>query len=201
MENNKPLIVVLSRNYSTGLSVIRSLGIAGYTVDLIASANKEGQSSAIGSSRYINNYIEVLADKVKADGDDELLAELLKYKEMYDNKPVLFPTDDYTTSVMDLNRGVLDDIFIMPKVAGGAAGDLKHLMDKSVQSRVAAEAGINVPAEWVISLRDKEIQIPEDVVYPCYCKPLESSLGYKQEMAVCRNRSELLSHLSVLRGK
>ena len=201
MESNKPLIVVMSRNYSIGLSVIRSLGAEGYTVDLIASAYKEGQSNAIASSRYINRAVEVLARKVKADGDDDLLNELLKYKGRYSNKPVLFPTDDYTTSVMDLNRGVLDDIFIMPKVAGGAAGDLKHLMDKSVQSRIAAEAGINVPAEWVISLRDKEIQIPEDVVYPCYCKPLESSLGYKQEMAVCRNRSELLSHLSVLRGK
>ena len=43
-EKKKPLIVVLSRNYSTGLSVIRSLGTAGYTVDLIASAVKEGKS-------------------------------------------------------------------------------------------------------------------------------------------------------------
>ncbi|MDY2679846.1 MAG: hypothetical protein SOV50_04245, partial [Lentihominibacter sp.] len=201
MNKNKPLVVVMSRNYSTGLSIIRSLGIEGYPVDLIASANRTGQSATIAGSKYINNYVEVIAKKVELDRDEALLKELLKYKGKYDNKPVLFPTDDYTTSVMDLNRGVLEDIFIMPKVAGGAAGDLKHLMDKSVQSRIAAEAGINVPAEWVISLRDNEIQIPEDVVYPCYCKPLESSLGYKQEMAVCRNRSELLSHLSVLRGK
>ena len=42
--NNKPLVVVLSRNYSTGISVIRSLGAAGYTVDLVASAFREGRS-------------------------------------------------------------------------------------------------------------------------------------------------------------
>ena len=45
------LVVVLSRNYSTGLSVIRSLGEAGYTVDLIASALKEGRSLAISKSK------------------------------------------------------------------------------------------------------------------------------------------------------
>ena len=134
MNKNKPLVVVMSRNYSTGLSIIRSLGIEGYPVDLIASANRTGQSATIAGSKYINNYVEVIAKKVELDRDEALLKELLKYKGKYDNKPVLFPTDDYTTSVMDLNRGVLEDIFIMPKVAGGAAGDLKHLMDKSVQS-------------------------------------------------------------------
>ena len=41
-EKNAPLVLVLARNYSTGLSVIRSLGAAGYTVDLIASAYKKG---------------------------------------------------------------------------------------------------------------------------------------------------------------
>ena len=199
MNRKKPLVVVLSRNYSTGLSVIRSLGSVGYTVDLIASANKEGRSNWIASSKYVNRFVEIISEKVKGDTDNILLEELLTYAGKYDVKPVLFPTDDYTTSVMDVNRSVLDDIFIMPYIADGKAGALKHFMDKSVQSVIAAEAGIDVPEEWVISLRDDEIEIPEDIIYPCYCKPIESSLGYKQEMRVCMDRDELASYLHHLR--
>ena len=40
----KPLVIVLSRNYSTGLGIIRSLGAAGYTVDMVASTKKKGSS-------------------------------------------------------------------------------------------------------------------------------------------------------------
>ena len=72
------LVVVLSRNYSTGLSVIRSLGEAGYTVDLIASAAREGRSLAISKSRYLRNTAEVVSQKVDSGKDEELLARLLE---------------------------------------------------------------------------------------------------------------------------
>ena len=61
---------------------------------------------------------------------NKLLEELLKYAGKYDKKPVLFPTDDYTTSVMDLNRSVLEEHFIMPTIVGGGDGCLTHHMDK-----------------------------------------------------------------------
>ncbi len=46
-------VVVLSRNHSTGLSVIRSLGEAGYDVDLVASANGKGKSELAAVSKYV----------------------------------------------------------------------------------------------------------------------------------------------------
>ena len=108
MKDNKPLVVVLSRNYSTGLSVIRSLGAAGYTVDLVASAYKPGTSRIASSSKYVRKSVEVVSAKVKeGEGDTGLLDELLKYAGQNEQKPVIFPTDDYTTSVMDQNREVL----------------------------------------------------------------------------------------------
>ena len=65
MDKNEKLVVVLSRNYSTGLSVIRSLGTAGYTVDLVASAPREGASSFIAQSKFVRNAYESVAKKVK----------------------------------------------------------------------------------------------------------------------------------------
>ena len=197
--NNKPLVVVLSRNYSTGISVIRSLGAAGYTVDLVASAFREGRSQVAACSRYVRKSVEVVSKKVK-DGDDaELLDELLKYKGMCDEKPVLFPTDDYTASIMDQNREKLKSIFIMPEIVGGGEGTMTEHMGKIKQSELARKAGLPVPKEWSISLRGDRVVIPEDMVYPCFCKPMESITGYKREMAKCEDETELLSHLNRLR--
>ena len=204
MKNTKPLVIVLSRNYSTGLSVIRSLGAAGYTVDLVASAYKVGTSRIAASSKYVRKSVEVVSKKVKegeGEGQNGLVTELLKYAGQYEQKPVIFPTDDYTTSVMDQNREVLQEHFIMPTIVGGGNGCLTDHMDKTLQAKLAQEAGLLTPQEWIISLADEEIQIPEDMVYPCFCKPIESVTGYKREMARCKNRRALRSHLRKLQKK
>ena len=198
----KPIVVVLTRNYSTGVSVIRALGKAGYTVDAIASAVKEGKSRLVEASKYVNKYQEIVSPKISNNNDDVLIDALLKYGDMQTDgvKPVLLPTDDYTTSVMDLNRETLEKIFLMPGVAGGGNGTLKHLMDKSVQSRIARSVGIDTPKEWVISLRS-DIVIPDDMVYPCWCKPIESSMGYKTEMKKCDDGESLIAHLYKLQDR
>lgn len=200
LDCKKPLVVVLSRNYSTGLSVIRSLGCEGYTVDLVASATGEGNSGSIASSKYIRKHIEVVSEKVKDTSDTELIETLLSYADECEEKAVLLPTDDYTTSVMDLNRDKLSEIFIMPEIVGGSQGDLKHFMNKAVQGEIARHVGILTPKEWVVSLATDKIDLPKDLIYPCYCKPLESSMGYKQEMAKCNNSDELLEHLYALQS-
>ncbi len=198
MKNKKPLVIVLSRSYSTGLSVIRSLGAAGYTVDLVASAHKAGVSEIAARSKYVRNYVEVVSKKVKDGEDSELIDALLKYAGTTENKIVLFPADDYTTAIMDLNRSVLEEHFIMPTIFGGGDGILTRHMDKTVQGEMARRAGLLTPKEWIISL-ENEVNIPEDMIYPCFCKPIESITGYKKEMAKCENEAELESHLSRLR--
>ena len=122
MREKDALVIVLSRNYSTGLSVIRSLGAAGYTVDLVASSYKEGTSAIAACSKYVRNSVEVLSRKIKGDAGNGLVDELLKYAGKYEEKPVLFPTDDYTASVMDMNRNFLREDFIMPSMVGGGEG-------------------------------------------------------------------------------
>ena len=200
MENkNNRLVVVLSRNYSTGLAVIRSLGAAGYTVDLVASARRKGQSVLASSSKYVRNSVEVVSKKVKSGGDEKLLEELMKYQGLPE-KPVLFPTDDYTASIMDLNRDQLQDVFIMPYIVGGGQGSIMNRMDKTVQGALAREVGLLTPKEWIIPLNE-EFTVPEDMVFPCFVKPLESVTGYKREMKVCQTPEGLIRHLDKLRYK
>ena len=200
MENkSNRLVVVLSRNYSTGLAVIRSLGAAGYTVDLVASARREGQSILASSSKYVRTSVEVVSKKVKSGGDEKLLEELMKYQGLPE-KPVLFPTDDYTASIMDLNRNQLQDVFIMPYIVGGGQGSIMNRMDKTVQGALAREVGLLTPKEWIIPLNE-EFTVPEDMVFPCFVKPLESVTGYKREMKVCQTPEGLIRHLDKLRYK
>lgn len=200
MSEKQTLVVVLSRNYSTGLSVVRSLGKAGYVVDLVTSAKSEGRSAMLTSSKYVRNSVEVVSSKVKEGEDTDLLDALLAYKGQCEEKPVLLPTDDYTASVMEQYKLQLADIFAMPGIVEGEH-DLTYFMNKSIQCEIAERAGFLAPKCWTVSLREDEIPIPEDMVYPCYCKPIESFSGYKTEMARCNNREELEAHLSYLKGR
>ena len=137
-------VVVLSRNYSTGLSVIRSLGKAGYAVDFIASSNKGGKSQLAAVSKYVIDQVEIVSDKVNRDGDAKIISELLKYQNSQD-KLVLIPTDDYTASVVDNNKDILKEIFVVPEVVGSKAGELTRLMNKSVQAEISRNAGFITP--------------------------------------------------------
>lgn len=196
---SEKLVVILSRVHSTGLSVTRCLGKAGYTIDLIASTHTADDNLFITSSKYIRNFIEVVSDKDRYGEDEAILFELLKYKGKYDNKPVLFPTDDYSSAVIDTYRVELEEVFVMPGVVNGRAGDLKILTDKTIQNKMAHEVGLLTAKEWVVSLR-KEIIIPDDIIYPCFVKPIESITGYKTEMAKCQDEDELRRHLYRLKN-
>ena len=194
----KQLVLVLARNYSTGLSVIRSLGAAGYTVDLIAGAYKKGALDIAACSKYVNKTVEIVSKKGSSSGESKLLEVLYRYVGQYKQKPVIFPTDDYTASVVDQNRVALEKYFIMPSIAGGGEGSLTACMDKTFQMELAKQAGILTPLQWMISL-NAPISIPENMVYPCFCKPIESISGYKKEMKACKDEAELREHLVNLR--
>lgn len=205
MDKSKQLVVVVSRSHATGIGIIRALGLSGYTVDLVASVRLAGISEYASKSKFIRKYCEVVSPKFhfRDETDEALIEVLLGYEEESKQglKPVLFSTDDYTASIIDQNRERLKHIFIMPEIVGGDEGAMTEVMDKTVQGNLARECGILTPLEWNYSLKERTLTIPEDMVYPCFVKPIESISGYKNEMAVCKNRTELKEHLLKLQKK
>lgn len=199
LENSKPLVIVLSRNYSTGLGVIRSLGAAGYNIDLIASTKKNGSSVIAASSKYVHNSVEVVTSKIQGDKGTEIMEILEKYAKTHKERMVLFPVDDFTTSIVDANREALKGSFCMPEIRGGLFESINQVMDKQVQGELARKVGLLTPEEWIVSLR-KSIEIPTDIKYPCFVKPLQSISGHKTEMAVCNDYSELEAHLADMKN-
>ena len=197
MSSSKPLVIVLSRNYSTGLGVIRSLGSAGYTVDLIASVKKNGSSVIASCSKYVRKSVEVLSRKIQGDSGEGIIRELMKYAGSGE-RIVLFPADDYTASIVADNYDALSKHFLIPATVGERPIPLHKAMDKSRQSELARECGISTISEWVIDLRG-DIIIPDDIIYPCFVKPAQSINGSKSEMRVCSDRGELSEHLGAMK--
>lgn len=194
LKNSNPPVIVLSRNYSTGLGVIRSLGAEGYKVNLIASVKKRGSSIIASSSKYVQGSVEILTEKIQGDSGSELIDVLLEYAKTYKDKIVLFPVDDFTASIVDSNRNILKECFLMPKITEKSELSLVEAMDKTLQSRMAKKAGLLTPLEWIISLSG-DINIPNDIVYPCFVKPLQSISGSKKEMTICNSETDLKNHL------
>lgn len=189
----KPLVIVLSRNYSTGLGIIRSLGAAGYTVDMVASTKKKGSSIIASCSKYVRNSVEVISPKIQGDSGYGLIQALMKYNNEDNGRIILFPADDFTASVVDAYRDILKENFVIPFIGEGDKS-VVSMMDKTIQGELARNAGILTPREWIIPLT-KNIVIPEDVVFPCFVKPLQSITGHKTEMTVCCGEDELKDHL------
>lgn len=199
MKSIKPLIVVLSRNYSTALGVIRSLGIAGYEIDLIASVKKKGSSKQISCSKYIRKSREILMPDIRNDNGEDIVGALMEYASIDDRQIVLFPTDDVTMAIIDRNRDNLRQHFIMPCINKGE-GSILEYMDKNIQSDMASRAGLSTPEQTVVSLKSNYEAKCEEVKFPCFVKPVDSISGYKTEMKKCKDFHELISHLNWLKS-
>lgn len=185
-------VIVLSRNYSTGLGLVRALGDAGYTVDLIAFVLNHGSSVICAKSKYINKAKEInISDSIE-DAENVLVSLMEEYKDLPGSK-ILFPADDYTAVLADGARRKLDSSFLAPHIIEKDSF-IADLMNKNIQTKLAREAGITTVPEWTLSLRE-EIKIPDNIIYPCFVKPMQSISGQKLEMAVINEADELKSHL------
>lgn len=197
MTNNE-LIIVLSRNYSTGLGVIRSLGEAGFTVDLIYSSQSKRDFIIPSSSKFLRKSTFIKSRKNEKSGSD-IFNILMEYDVTGFDKVMLFPADDFDVSVIDAHSDELKKKYVFPytKLEGMT---LNLCMEKTFQAEQAKKYGIPVPKEWIVGLYD-ELVIPEDMVYPCFVKPLKSNAGFKSEMKRCRTKKELRMHLKHLQSR
>lgn len=194
MGDNKPLVIVLSQNFSTGLNIIRSVGAAGYTVDLIASVSTKGASEVAAKSKYVRSAVEVLHKKGRTEASDQaLLAELLKYAGKNQCKPVLIPAYDHAITFMDQNRSVLEEHFVMPGIIGGGDGALTDRMDAAFQMTMAQDAGLRVAQEWSFPV-DEELVISEDVIFPCVCSFVYESGVVGKKKSICSDPDELVHY-------
>lgn len=196
MDYSNIITIVLGWNYSTSLGVVRSLGMAGYIVDLFFVAKAVGSSRITASSKYLRR----VAEHIGRD-DDAIIAELENIYSNEDGQCILMPTDDYTSSLIDRYHQRLSSKFLTPFAGDEEDGAITRLMDKSLQAEKASSFGLRtIRYEKVFLPEAGEIQIPEGVEYPCFVKPLVSLDGRKTEMRKDDSETELREHLEMMRA-
>ena len=185
-------ILVLGKNYSTPLGVIRSLGKTGYTVEMLYISKKVAEAQILEKCKYLSRLVIV-----NEENDRKVMEALKADFPARSVEYLLFPTDDYSASLIDRYREELRD-YRMPHVIGDS---VTRMMDKSVQNELATEVGFRTPREWIVSLEKEPVMIPEGIPYPCFIKPMVSAKGGKLGIRKCENREELEKGLAYMREK
>ncbi len=194
MKNKKkdsPLAIVFGRNYTTRLCLIRAAGIFGCEVVSIQTQRNQKKIQRIDSSSKF-----VVESRIcNEPNQEELINLILSYKNE-DRKIVLLPADDYAAATIDSNMQVLGSEFLMPHI-NHTQGAIVKLMDKSYQKKIAERVGLNVVNSWIANYQDGVYSIPENILFPCFIKPIECySCGpLKKYLVRCDTEEQLKTTL------
>lgn len=184
--------IIIGKNYSTSLGIIESLGKAGYRCAVIKLINRKPRYK---TPELISKYV-VKYEYAKDLDDADIISRLRKYVER--SKIALFPSDDYSASLLDRYYDELCSDFFVPNM-NLKSGELSAFMDKQYQKKTAKQYGIRVAKCWSIDLSIDRIQFADDIIYPCFTKPL-SSIGLpKTFIKKCFSKEDLMSQLNTIK--
>ena len=185
----KQRVVVIGRNYTSRLGMIRAVGMAGYDVTVIRTHGLPSTKEIDGYSKYVKEYLFA-----KEPNRDELISLLLTLKSSYE-KTIIIPVDDYAASTIDEHVDLLKSDFLFPSI-NLEQGAVNRLMDKNLQKQLARQTGLSVSEGWVVDINNHSYTLPSDIVYPVFPKPQISFRGNKRCMRKCSNELALRSVLN-----
>ena len=96
-------IIVIGRNYTSRLGMIRALGRAGHDVYVIQT---NGTRDIDSRSKFIKGYY-----RAEEPNRELLISTIIQIQEEFGEKFILIPVDDYAASVIDENIEVFKDKF------------------------------------------------------------------------------------------
>ena len=172
-------MLVFGGNHHNTLGVLRSLGRRGVRPDLLL-VDPDNQGY-VSKSRYIDRLY------LCATYADALICLKENYQHKSDRTAVIC-TSDYAIGLVDENRDVLLDKFILPGTR--QQGFVGKYMDKNVMAEVAAQAGLILPRTF----NTVEGFLPEDVALPCIAKPMRSVDGSKSDICVCYTKEDVVGY-------
>ena len=100
-------VVVIGRNYTSRLGMIRAAGTGGYDVIVVKMDNPANPERFDEKSKYIQKYYTV-----REKNDEELLNVLRELPQ--EDQIILIPTDDHAEMVLDRYKEELSGRFLFP---------------------------------------------------------------------------------------
>lgn len=194
----KQKVIVIGHGYTSRLGVIRALGRGGYEVTVIVMTGYDRDGKTLNTKKPIDCNSKYVSRVLYCPSDREKLIQLL-LTECVDpqQKVVLIPDSDFSTAAVDLNAERLSDHFLFPHI-NHRPGEIVAWMDKFRQKELAASVGLNVARGWRIDVTKGTFSIPNDILYPCFPKPLATLQGGKRGLKRCDNEDELRDVVAVL---
>ena len=182
--------IIIGKNYSTSLGIIKALGESGYGCAVIKLVNRKPifETPEV-KSKYVVSYTYATMN------DQIVLDTINQYRGS--KKIVIIPSDDYTASLLDRYYNELCEQFFIPNM-GGVANNISAFMDKQKQKEVANAMGIRVAKCWSVDVNGADIHLPEGIIYPCYTKPQKSIGAPKTFIKKCENEKELKEQLNIV---
>lgn len=190
----KQKVVIIGHSYSSRLSLIRSISGLGCDIYVIVMVSHLARKSFFSKpidcySKYVKTFYYCQRR------DDQALISLLMEKcTTPDSKTIIIPDSDDVVVTIDNNRKRLEKSFLFPRLTHSDDSILKW-MDKTLQKRTAKELGLNVAEAIVLHIERGKYDLPSEIHYPCFCKPLATVYGGKGGMKKCCSDLDLHSTL------
>lgn len=170
------IVIVIGGDHYNTYGIIRSLGEKGIISDVLILGHRQKKSFVL-KSKYVTNGLI-------CQSHGEVIEHLSKYYDSTTNNIVICCSDEAEELVID-HYDELSNKFILPICKNPQ--ETKRLMNKSVIGMLAQTCGIRIPESWKVVDRI----IPDEIVFPCLTKPMESTKGHKSDIVVCHDKEEL----------
>lgn len=162
-------VLVTDGEHRASLAVVRSLGRAGYTVDVCASRS----SSLAGSSRYTRNQATLPSALSEPDAFVSRLETLVREWKI----DVLLPmTEPALLAVLPVRER-----FAGTRIPFASYEHFLRICDKAAVAEVASSVGIRVPAQTVLTSRGSATELTGTLSFPIVLKPSRSVVGEGSE--------------------
>lgn len=198
----KQKVVVIGHGYTSRLGMIRSLGSAGFDVSVVVMAPKNRFSNSVNKQKPIDcysKYVSKVYYNLSSDKDG-LIRLLLTECVDPQQKVVIIPDSDGSAAAIDLHLDVIEKHFIVPHI-GHRKGAVFEWMNKQKQKDLAISMGLNVAKSWIVSVVHGSYNLPGDIQYPCFPKPLATIEGGKSGLKKCDTPEQLHSVVDALSAK
>lgn len=186
-------VVIIGNSFTSRLAVIRALANMEYEITVVCIGfypelhrGVMPQTPADCYSRFVSRVLFF----ERKEGREGLVRLLLNECADPKEKVLLVPTSDFSVVAIDTNQHLLEKSFIFPQIQH-KEGAIERWMNKDLQKVQARKVGLTAPDSIVMKATNNGYQIPEDIHFPCFTKPLASIGGGKQCQRRCNTHEEL----------
>lgn len=190
-------IIIIGNSFTTRLGLIWSVSQFDYDIVVVVVGHYRKKTKNTNPTKQIDCYSKYVTDILyynEDDGKEGLVKLILKECVNKEHKNIIIPSSDFCASAIDNYQSLLKDHFLFPHV-GCKEGAVSFWMDKSAQKKLANKIGLRTPDAIVVEINNQQYQIPQEIKYPCFTKPMSSLNGGKQCVKRCGSREELQSVL------